>query len=203
MCLTMKLDIQIDTKSVERELQGLSRDIKEKALSSALNKTATQARTAAARRVKAIYQVSTRAVRNSIRIQRSNYRTLTATLIVDGKPFPVMAFSAKQNKSGVSFRLKGRRVMIPHAFIATMSSGHKGVFARGGYPKSVGVINTGETWGGKFKFGVNRTPINELKTISVPYAFLNNSVQTELRYQISEIFPKIFWHEIDWRMSKL
>lgn len=198
----MKLDVRIDTKSVERELQGLSLDIKEKALSSALNKTATRARTAAARSVKSIYQLSTRAFRNSVQIQRSNYRTLTATLIVDGKPFPVMAFGAKQNKSGVSFRLKGRRLTIPHAFIATMSSGHKGVFARGGYPKAAGIINTGETWGGKFRFGVNRRPINELKTFSVPYAFLNNSVQTELRYQISEIFPKIFWHEIEWRTSK-
>lgn len=199
----MKLDIQIDTKLVERELQGLSRDIKEKALSSALNKTASRARTAAARAIRDQYQLSSRAVRNAIRIKRSNYQTLTATMLVEGKPFPVMAFGARQNKSGVSFRLKGRRVMIPHAFIATMSSGHKGVFARGGYPKSVGVINTGETWGGKFKFGVNRTPINELKTFSVPYAFMNSSVQRELRYQITEIFPKLFMHEIEWRISRL
>ena len=103
----MKLDIQIDTKLVERELQGLSHDIKEKALSSALNKTATQARTAAARRVKDIYQVSTRAVRNSIRIQRSNYRTLTATLIVDGKPFPVMAFMLNKISPEFHSDLKG------------------------------------------------------------------------------------------------
>ena len=199
----MKLDIQIDTKFAERELQELSRDIQQKALSSALNKTASRARTAAARAIRDQYQLSSRAVRNAIRIKRSNYRTLTVTMLVEGKPFPVMAFSAKQNKSGVSFRLKGRRVMIPHAFIATMSSGHKGVFARGGYPKAVGVIKTGEAWGGKFSFGVNRTPINELKTFSVPYAFMNSSVQRELRYQITEIFPKIFIHEIEWRISRL
>lgn len=54
---------------------------------------------------------------------------------IGAKPFRpgLIAFSAKQIKHGVSYRISrtaGRKT-IEHGFIATMPSGHRGVFARG------------------------------------------------------------------------
>jgi hypothetical protein len=55
------------------------------------------------------------------------------TLRASGAPMPVIAFSPRQTKKGVSVEINvGRRVLIRGAFIATMKSGHTGVFYRMG-----------------------------------------------------------------------
>ena len=47
---------------------------------------------------------------------------------------PIIAFNPKQSGSHISVAIrKGKTTMIRHAFIATMTSGHEGVFARGEY----------------------------------------------------------------------
>lgn len=55
------------------------------------------------------------------------------SLIGKAKPIPLIAFNARQTGRGVSVEVtKGRRLVVAHAFIATMASGHKGVFLRRG-----------------------------------------------------------------------
>jgi len=51
-------------------------------------------------------------------------------LKVRDQKIPLGAFSPKQTKKGVSVRIGRKRQMLQHAFIATMKSGHKGVFWR-------------------------------------------------------------------------
>lgn len=54
-------------------------------------------------------------------------------LVAKAKPIPLIAFGARQTRTGVSVEVtKGKRSIIRHAFIATMASGHKGVFMREG-----------------------------------------------------------------------
>jgi hypothetical protein len=48
-------------------------------------------------------------------------------------PMPLFAFGARQTKRGVSVEVnRGKRTIIPGTFIATMKSGHTGVFYRQG-----------------------------------------------------------------------
>jgi hypothetical protein len=55
------------------------------------------------------------------------------TLIGKAKPLPLMSFGARQVGRGVSVEVtKGKRSIVKHAFIATMQSGHVGVFMRRG-----------------------------------------------------------------------
>jgi hypothetical protein len=57
---------------------------------------------------------------------------------VKGTRVPVMAFNPRQVKAGVSVAInQGKRKTIKHAFIATMKSGHTGVFRRVGGTKSL------------------------------------------------------------------
>lgn len=61
------------------------------------------------------------------------------TLLARAKPLPLIAFGARQVKSGVSVEVtKGKRMIVRHAFLATMQSGHKGVFMRHGPPRIAG-----------------------------------------------------------------
>ena len=93
-----------------------------------------------------------------------NYPSFSSDPLVWGltakaKPVPLLAFGARQTKRGVSVEVtKGKRTIIPHAFIATMQSGHKGVFVRKG---SKQIARKGSY------VGKARQPIKELFSASV------------------------------------
>jgi hypothetical protein len=54
-------------------------------------------------------------------------------LRVRGTPVPLTAYPHRQTKKGVSVEVnKGKRTLIKSAFIATMTSGHRGIFLRRG-----------------------------------------------------------------------
>ena len=61
---------------------------------------------------------------------------------IRGRRLPLIDFKAKGPEPsrgrgrGVSYRLPGGRKRAPHAFIATMPSGHRGVFQRRGSARS-------------------------------------------------------------------
>ena len=80
-------------------------------------------------------------------------------LVAKAKPLPLMAFGARQTKTGVSVEVtKGKRSIVRHAFIATMQSGHTGVFMRRG--------NKQIARKGRY-VGKARQPIHELFTATV------------------------------------
>lgn len=83
-------------------------------------------------------------------------------LVAKAKPLPLIAFGARQTTRGVSVEVtKGKRMIIAHAFIATMQSGHRGVFMRQG--------NKQIMRRGRYK-GKARQPIKERFTASVASA---------------------------------
>jgi hypothetical protein len=56
---------------------------------------------------------------------------------INDRRLPVIAFKPKQRGSSISVTIhKGKTVTIRNSFIATMVSGHTGVFSRGRYTKS-------------------------------------------------------------------
>ena len=74
---------------------------------------------------------------------------------------PIIAFKPKQSGSSISVAIhKGKTTMIRHAFVATMASGHKGVFSRGRYQKRVGFVP------GREKTASGKIRITELMTAS-------------------------------------
>ncbi len=84
---------------------------------------------------------------------------LVWALRAKSKPLPLFVFGARQVKSGTSVEVtKGKRAVVKHAFIATMQSGHEGVFMRRG-PKRV-------MQKGRYK-GKRRQPIYEAFSASV------------------------------------
>lgn len=190
----LNIDVRHNISDVSNQLKSLSGTLQTKAISRALNKTAQQGRTAAAREIRAEYKVKARDVNKAITIRRAG-KELVSRLMVEGKPLPLMAFSPRQTKAGVRVKIKGRNVVIPHAFIATMKSGHQGVFARGGYKGSF--KRSGKSFG-RFAFGSRRLPIGEFMTFSIPQSFNNPKVQEKVVARIQEQFPKVLLQEINY-----
>lgn len=63
----------------------------------------------------------------------NSLETLEWRMNVSGAPVPVADFAHRQTRKGVTASINaGKRSLIPGAFIATMRSGHTGVFIRKG-----------------------------------------------------------------------
>ncbi|NQE47990.1 phage tail protein [Herbaspirillum rubrisubalbicans] len=194
-----RFDVRTDISKAAAQMTKLASGVRDKATTRAINKVAAQGKTAAAREIKDQYQISSRVISKSISIRRAARGSLQAVVTAEGRPLPMIAFNARQSKTGVTVRIKGRTITVPHAFIRTMRSGHRGVFARGGYKGSF--QQTGQAFG-RFKFGRGRLPIGELFTVSVPKGFSNKTVQDKVMARVQEQFPKVLAQEINYLLLK-
>ncbi|MER9706048.1 phage tail protein [Mesorhizobium sp. M0204] len=127
------LEIKVDWKTAE--VKALMRRLQpprlNQALSVSVNTTAKQVRTTAARIVAKAGGLKRRDVDPSIRIYPySTPATLTAVVRGSGRPIALVKFAARQAKAGVTANAWGTRKLYKHTFIATMRSGHEGVFVR-------------------------------------------------------------------------
>lgn len=93
-------------------------------------------RAEASRRVRARKRIRGNYVRRALTLSRpkgSNVAALSWAVQVSGEAVPLIAYPARQTRKGVSVEVnRGKRTLLKGAFVATMKSGHKGVFRRSG-----------------------------------------------------------------------
>lgn len=119
-------------------------------------------------------------IRESMVLRMASASSPEASLNAKLKRIPLIDFRAKGPEPsrgkgrGVSYRLPGGKGRVENAFIATMSSGHRGVFKRKGQ---------------------DRLGIVELKGPSLGQVFSKFRPQGAAR--VLEVFDKNFDHEMD------
>lgn len=186
--------IEIQVKDSIRKVQASYKDLTgpelRRSIAFALNHTIRKAKTAASVAIRKQYNIRAKDIKPTIKLKFAISGNLRSALISVGGPTPIYGFKPRQTKTGISVKIGKKRKKIPSAFIATMRSGHTGVFAKGDYTK------------GKFKFRKKRVrkkgpdlPITELKTVAIPQALGNRIVLEHLRSRIEEDFPKRLEHE--------
>lgn len=115
----------------------------------------------------------------------------TATVTISGRRIPLIEFSARGPEpsrgrgGGVRYRIGARANRIPRAFIATMPSGHRGVFERAdkaGRPQKA------------------RLPITEKFGPSLPHIF-NKLAPRGLEHG-GEVLRKNLEHELNYAFSQ-
>jgi hypothetical protein len=168
-----------------------------KAIARALNKTATSARAQAAREIRNVgYGIKVGAIKKAISIRKANRSELTAVVRAVGRPIPLINYQARQTKAGVTVAVLNGRKTITHAFIATMKSGHKGVFIRAD-ARTSGVGRKGFKIQRRKAMGRRHgLPIDELFGPAVPSAFANQIVQDALTQAVQERFPVVLEQEL-------
>lgn len=107
------------------------------ALARALNRTATSERAAMGTAIAKDMGLKVGTVKAAIMLVKATAKRLVARLSTTGSRIPLIDFKARGQEPsrgrgrGVSYRLPGSaRSRAPNAFIATMRSGHRGVFER-------------------------------------------------------------------------
>ena len=126
--------MRLDTSSLTAAMAAMGNKFPQ-AMRRALKRTATAVRTEMARRVTAETGLPSRRVTAEIRTTSDEK---AVTLKVRGHRIPLIDFRARGPEPsrgkgrGVSYSLQGERKRLPHAFIATMPTGHRGAFERTG-----------------------------------------------------------------------
>jgi hypothetical protein len=180
---------QIDINNALAKLD-MSRNGVRPAVARALNKTGTTGRAQASRSIQAAgYNMKAGDIKAAITLpRRASSGNLNLELRARGKPIPLIQFAARATKSGVSVNVKNGRRLLSHAFIATMPSGHRGVFQRVGRMHKR-VVRDGR----RLSTGL---PIKELFGPSIKAAFASEPVKTDVINTMRERFPIVLVQEL-------
>jgi hypothetical protein len=127
--------LTLDTAGWVRGLERLQANAPA-AIARALNRSATSANVVMVRGVAQDLGLRQADVKPFIAIRSATPGDLRAQIIASGARIPLIKFNARDRRGrGVTARLPGGAGIYPHAFIATMRSGHRGVFTRRGRPR--------------------------------------------------------------------
>jgi len=169
---------KVDDKALIAALIGLGKEVGP-ALTRSLNRAATSVKTEASRTIREELNLKAGAVSKSIHVGRASAGSPEASIRIAGKQVPLIGFiGTRQVRKGVSVKVKrsGSRKVIAHAFIATMKSGHRGVFTR---DKGAGRLPISEMFSIAVQQALKGANIEKLLTLA------RNRIRTELKSQIA------------------
>lgn len=139
-CSTESMATSVDVKWDKSQIGALQNGPFKSATVRALKKAGATAlrdmRSEARKRITSRKRIKGKYVSRAITLARakgSDIPGLEWAVNLSGAPVPLIAYPARQTRKGVSVEVnRGKRTLIPGAFIATMRSGHVGVFRRRG-----------------------------------------------------------------------
>ncbi len=193
--ISIDVDFSKDLKALERELTDAERKLVKPSVTSTLNRLAAKVRTQSRRDIAAHYRIPQKVIGPRILIRRAKGNKLTALVHTRISPVPLRLLNPRQTKTGVSIR-GGRREA--GAFLATMDSGHVGVFRRiGGRRGDPRKVKAGKNVGQTYR---PELPIKE------QYLALNNGPDITRRAfertATSENFAREFMAQLRYRINR-
>ena len=213
--MSMPIRTTTNVQEVDRGLDTLRAAVLGQAAARAVNRLTEQAQVAGLREVDRIYGIGPRSFEKYVKTELAKGGELKASITVKGEGLPLYLFDARKVKAGISVKVKGRRFVVPHAFVARMASGRVGVFARGSYGGK-GLTKRSDQTFGRFVFGKGSRkikgkrpgkgqarsglPINELYTFAPPDAFANPKVTGAMNDRLFEQMEKVWQQEISFAM---
>ena len=196
---SVKVD-ENDLAEVERSLIGIKNGYP-KVVTRSLNKTLTGVRTDSIKEIRKIITPKAKVIRDTFKLDKANYRNLSATVKSVGGPLPLIKYNARQTKRGVTIQIKKKsaRSLFPNAFIATVKK-HKGIFSREKPPYRTDKSNK-IPWA-KFPRKY-RLPISEKFGPRVPDIMENAGVMKPILEKAWVRLKKELDHQLTYEMSKL
>ena len=180
----MPILLKIDDRQMRRFVNKMPKAGK-RSIARSLNKAITQTRTRAAREISAKRNILVGRAKKDMRIQRASPDRPVAAIHASGKPIPVIAVKGVKRQTPLGVKAKIEAKKKPHlfkgAFIATMASGHTGVFER---------------------IGKKRLKIRELKLPSVASTMVQKATEKRLREYAIPVYEKELIRLLNMEMKK-
>lgn len=191
----MQISMRADISGMQDRLRRMQHGLRDRAIAAAINRTATQAKTAAVRDIGNTFNLKRADIRERIRVSRASARgiVIQAALTAPGKRSMnlVRFLEQKVGKRELARRARngalGLYVKVRRDRPAKLLSG----------PVFVG--NQGRTL--FRRVGKGRLPIEPLQTVDVPQAMFSKIGTDNLRKAVRDVFPKNLRHEIDRLMA--
>lgn len=192
----LSVNVRTNAHSIAFEMMAASQEMRNTALVRALNKMGQQVITASSREVrKAGYNLKAAEIKKSLKLKRATQGNYTATVTASGRPIPLILYGARQTAKGVTVSVLNGRKVIPGAFIATMPTGHTGVFVLQPGGKHRKFKKAGKTsW--------HQLPIRELYGPAIPDAMANANVRDAVDALVAAKFTGILEHEHAWLLKR-
>ncbi len=126
------VSVEFNADAAVKAMQSAPQRV-ERAVRRSLNRTGTTGRAEMARLIAKDMGLKVSDAKAAVLLQQATGTQLAIRLSASLKRLPLLAFDARQTRTGVSYRGQGgARKTLAHAFIATMPTGHTGVFLRTG-----------------------------------------------------------------------
>jgi hypothetical protein len=118
-------------KQVQKEMQRMAKPAVQRATVRALNKTVTTVRAKTLREMQSQSQLpNQKHLRKNVTKHNAHKAKLWARVAAKSVAIPLSEWKHKQTDYGVTVAVWGKALHIKGAFVATMGSGHKGIFTR-------------------------------------------------------------------------
>lgn len=184
--MSIRYDIKTDFKEAEAMYRSLLGRGVDRAVSRALNKTATSVRAQVARDIQQERALKIGTIKKSLRLDRANVNRLAAAIVASGKAIAMRHFGARSTRQGVSVKIRktGGRTRL-------VKNGNKS-FQIPRFGNNVFV-----------RTGKSRLPIKEWSRVpGIPQVFLKDKVTAGMRSLAGTVWPKRFREEINFEIEK-
>lgn len=176
-------EVKEQLKQIKKELEKTEK-LTRVAASAAINRASSSARVEASKLIRQKYKVSSGDVKATFTVRKSSKSQLSYRLASRGSAIPLAKFNVTPKKVTpkrpkvlkASVKKGGAKKGIPHAFIATVSSGHTGVFER---------------------VTRKRLPIDQKFGPAVPQMAANEAVYEPVLAIFRDKFSERYPHELD------
>ncbi len=191
-----------DVRRALSEIQGAAPRV----ISRALNRTFTGVRTDITQEAGKEITAKASTIRDTVKITNATIAKPSGLVASVGKPLPLISFSARQTKKGVSVQVRKNkaRTVLPSTWIGTMKTGYKGVFRRE-YREQSGAGKRASRPGMKYgrlpkKY---RFKIVQKFGLRVPDIVGNEPVMVRILAKASARLQERLKHETEYELSRL
>lgn len=195
------ISIRNNFPEVAAKLDILGRNIGDKALVRALNKTIDQGKTQMARQISQEFRVSVGTVKERLKVIKASRKgnwhftaTLQATSKAKGRSMNLIAFVTRGKVSKAAAKRSGRTDLAGQLqFQIKRGGGRKAI-------KGAFIGNLGRTV--FIRTGKERLPIKALNTIDIGQMFNTRRVNKVVKQVMLDKFPANFKHEVAWEVQR-
>ena len=194
----MQISVRDNIDQVLASMHSYQRNVLDKAIPRALNRTSEMARTATSRVLRQDgYNFTASEIKEAIRIVKANSTQRVTTLKVRRRTKSLMAFSPRESKAGVTVKVHGQRKLIKGAFIAQRKNGVSGVFIE---DKAAGkiVLRFAKAYKRGSRGGWHDYPARKLYGPSVGGTYSTDRIQALMSVFISQTFTARLTHEVQY-----
>lgn len=190
------IDVQDNIRDVLAGMERYKRDVVEKAIPRALNRTGEMARTDASRKLRDDgYNFTATEIKQAMSLLKATQGRLITSIKVKRKVKSLMQFSPRESKAGVTVRVHGQKKLISGAFIGQLRNGRQGVYVE---DKAAGktVVRRSKQYKRGGRGGWHDFPIRKLYGPSVGGAYSTDRIQQIMEQMIRTTFSDRLKHEI-------